>query len=91
LPADIQNFVQSLALPGITQSDIAAATTWSGGTPDCAPSGNAACAAYSAPNNVKSKGCVVNVQVSYTFSFLGPVHAQGRHQPLRRVAKVIQQ
>ena len=72
MPADIQNFVQSLALPGITQSDIAAATTWSGGTPDCAPSGNAACAAYSAPNNVKSRGCVVNVQVSYTFSFLGP-------------------
>jgi len=83
--------VQSLALPGITQSDIAAATTWSGGTPDCAPSGNAACAACSAPNNVKSKGCVVNVQVSYTFSFLGPFKPKAGISLSGASQKVIQQ
>jgi hypothetical protein len=83
--------VQSLALPGITQSDIAAATTWSGGTPDCAPSGNAACAAYSAPNNVKSRGCVVNVQVSYTFSFLGPFMPKAGISLSGASQKVIQQ
>jgi Flp pilus assembly protein TadG len=90
-PSDIQNFVQTLALPGIAQSNIAAATTWSGNTPDCTSSGNAACSACTSPNNVKSKGCIVNVQVSYTFSFLGPFMPKAGISFSGASQKVIQQ
>ena len=62
---DVQNFVQSLALPGIDASNITATTSWPGVTPDCA-SGCSAC------SSTNSAGCMVKVAVSYSFDFMLP-------------------
>ncbi|MFP5277046.1 MAG: TadE/TadG family type IV pilus assembly protein [Acidobacteriota bacterium] len=63
--SDVQNYVQSLAMPGVNQSDIAVSTSWPGQTPNCL-SNCSACA----PSD--KAGCMVNVQVSYTFNFMLP-------------------
>ena len=70
--SDIQNYVQSLAPPGLVPSSITVNTTtsyvWPGTTPDC---GTAPCTACSTNNN--SQGCFVRVQVTYPFTFTLPL------------------
>jgi len=65
---DIQNFVQSLASPGIVPSGLTINTSnsyvWPGTTPDCS-SGCSTCT-----TSTKSPGCMVKVTVSYSFSFM---------------------
>jgi Flp pilus assembly protein TadG len=65
---DIQNYVQSLASPGIVPSGLTINTTssyvWPGKTPDCSSS----CSACTSHAN--SPGCMVKVTVSYDFSFM---------------------
>lgn len=63
--SDVTNYVKSLALPGISQSNVSVSTSWPGTTPDCTKN----CSACATTN---SQGCVVKVTVSYTFSFLAP-------------------
>ncbi len=62
---DIQNYVQSLASPGIIASDVTIDTTssylWPGKTPDGTTS-------TCSPAN--SQGCLVKVTVNYTFNFV---------------------
>jgi hypothetical protein len=62
---DIQNYVKSLAVGGINPSSVSINTTnssvWPGTTPDGTSTG---C------TQANSKGCMVKVTVSYTFSFL---------------------
>lgn len=64
--ADIQNFVQNLAMPGIVPSNVTINTTnsyvWPGTTPDGT---TAPCS-----TNANAQGCMVKVTVSYTFNFL---------------------
>jgi Flp pilus assembly protein TadG len=64
--ADIENYVQSLATPGINPTKVTIDTTssdvWPGQTPDGATT---PCA-----TNANSPGCLVKVKVSYTFNFL---------------------
>jgi Flp pilus assembly protein TadG len=63
--ADIQNYVQSLAGPGIVPSGLTINSgNWPGTTPDC----TASCSACATHAN--SPGCMVKVTVSYSFSFL---------------------
>jgi Flp pilus assembly protein TadG len=66
--ADIQNYVQSLATPGISTTGVTINTSssyvWPGTTPDCTSS----CTACS--TNANSQGCMVKVTVSYTFNLL---------------------
>lgn len=61
--SDIQNYVQSLATPGILASGVSINTTssyvWPGKTPD-----GVTC------STVNSQGCLVKVTVSYTFNFV---------------------
>ena len=62
---DIQNYVQSLASPGVIPGNVTINTTssyvWPGQTPDGAA---APCSTYA-----NSQGCMVKVTVSYTFNF----------------------
>lgn len=71
-PSDIQNYVQSLAPPGLVPSSITVNTTssyvWPGTTPDCS---TAPCTACSTNNN--KQGCFVRVQVTYPFTFTLPL------------------
>jgi Flp pilus assembly protein TadG len=60
---DVQNYVKSLASLGINSANVSATTTWPGTTPSCASS----CSACSTTN---SSGCMVKVQVTYSFTFL---------------------
>lgn len=62
---DVTNYIKSLALPGISQSNVSVSTTWPGTTPDCTKN----CSACATTN---SQGCLVKVTVSYTFSFFAP-------------------
>jgi hypothetical protein len=61
---DIQNYVQSLATPGINASNVTINTTnsyvWPGTTPD---NTTTPCS-----TNANSQGCLVKVTVSYSFS-----------------------
>ncbi len=70
--SDIQNYVQSLAPPGLVSSSITVNTTssfvWPGTTPDCS---TAPCTACSSSNN--KQGCFVRVQVTYPFTFTLPL------------------
>lgn len=63
---DIQNYVQSLAHPGITPSGLTINTTssyvWPGVTPDGT---TAPCSTHA-----NSQGCMVKVTVSYSYNFL---------------------
>jgi len=63
--SDVQNYVQSLASSGLNPSSVSATATWPGSTPDCS-SGCSACS-----SSTKNAGCMVKVQVTYSFSFLG--------------------
>jgi len=63
---DIQNYVKSLATPGITASNVTINTStshvWPGTTPDGTTS---ACSTHA-----NSQGCLVEVSVSYTVDFV---------------------
>ena len=61
--SDVANYVTSLASAGIDPSKITVTATWPGATPDCTKN----CTAC-APAN--SQGCLVKVNVSYTFGFV---------------------
>ena len=63
--SDVQNYVQSLAAPGIDQSAITVSARWPGTTPD----GTSGCSACATTNNA---GCLVNVRVYYSFNFMLP-------------------
>jgi len=60
--SDVQNYVKNLASGGLNPANASATTTWPGATPDCA-SGCSACA-----TSTKNAGCMVKVQVTYSFS-----------------------
>jgi hypothetical protein len=68
--------VRSTASPGISASSITVAATWPGTT--------AAGTACDATQGTNSAGCVVQVTVTYPFSFLLPapsavtIHLQGK-------------
>jgi Flp pilus assembly protein TadG len=64
--SDVQNYVQSLAIAGLNPASVSATTTWPAATPDCT-SGCSACSTSS-----KNAGCLVKVQVSYSFGL--PLH-----------------
>ena len=59
--SDVQSYVKSQTLPLISPSDLTVNATWPGTTP-----GGSACS----PAN--GQGCMVQVQVSYNFSFMLP-------------------
>jgi Flp pilus assembly protein TadG len=59
---DVQNYVRSLTTGGINVNNVQVSTTWPGTTPDCS-SGCSAC------TTTNSQGCMVKVQVSYSFNF----------------------
>ncbi len=63
---DIQNYVQSLATPGISQTGVTINTTssyvWPGQNPDGTTTG--------CTTNANSSGCMVKVTVNYTFNFI---------------------
>jgi Flp pilus assembly protein TadG len=61
--ANVTSYVQSLAPPGITAGSIVVSPTWPG------QAVNGATAGCSTANN---QGCLVKVQVSYSFSFIVP-------------------
>ena len=68
--SDIQNYVANLATPGISSNNVLASTTWlaPGNSPAiCTQTVNGAGPYPNYP------GCTVQVQVSYTFSFLLPL------------------
>jgi len=83
---DIQNYVQSLAGPGIVPSGVTIVTTgssvWPGTTPDGA---TAPCTP-----NANSKGCLVKVTVNYNFSFM-PIMKLSALPMTATSEKVIQQ
>jgi len=64
--ANITSYVQSLAPPGVVASNINVTPTWPQLNADGASTG---CNATSTEN---SQGCMVKVQVNYTFQFLMP-------------------
>lgn len=59
--ADIQNYVQSLATVGIQASAVTVTTTWPGKTQS---------GATSTCTTANSQGCLVNVNVSYSYNWL---------------------
>lgn len=61
--ANVQSYVQSIAPPGISGSSVSASTTWPGTTVSGSGTG---CTTTNTP------GCVVQVTVTYSFSFLLP-------------------
>ena len=63
--SDIQTYVQGIAPPGVTGSSVTVTPTWPGTTPNS--SGAITCTA-----GVPSPGCVVQVAVSYQFTFIAP-------------------
>jgi Flp pilus assembly protein TadG len=63
--ADVTSLVKSITPPGISNdSHLVVSTTWTGKNPAGASCG--------ATTNLNLPGCVVQVQVSYTFSFVLP-------------------
>lgn len=87
--SDIQNYVQSLAPPGLAASSITVNTTssfvWPGTTPDCSTGPCSACSA-----NSNGQGCFVRVQVSYPFRFTLPLLPQSSINLNATSEKVIQ-
>jgi Flp pilus assembly protein TadG len=61
--SDIASYVQSLTPPGLTASNIVVTASWPGTTVNGSTSG---C------TTANSQGCLVKVQASYAFSFVGP-------------------
>jgi len=62
--ANVTSFVNAIAPPGISQSNIKVTTTWPGTDPTGATCDTA--------NGTNSPTCVVNVQVQYTFNVFLP-------------------
>jgi Flp pilus assembly protein TadG len=62
--ADVSNYVKSLTSMGLSSGSVNASATWPGTTPDCASS----CSACS--SSTENPGCMVQVQVTYSFNFL---------------------
>jgi len=87
--SDIQNYVQSLAPPGIVASSITIDTTssyvWPGTTPDCSTGPCTPCS-----TNSNGQGCFVRVQVSYPFQFTLPLLPQSSLNLTATSEKVIQ-
>lgn len=87
--ADIQNYVQSLAPPGIAASSVTIDTTssnvWPGTTPDCSSTPCTAC-----DDNSNAQGCFVRVQVTYPFQFTLPMLPQSTVNLTATSEKVIQ-
>jgi Flp pilus assembly protein TadG len=63
---DVTDFVTSITPPGITSDSLTVTTTW----PGTAPSG--AKGKCTTTNGVNSPGCLVEVEVSYPFTFILP-------------------
>jgi Flp pilus assembly protein TadG len=82
--SDVQNYVQSLTMPGINQSNITATTTWPGITPDCSSN----CSACTSSN---STGCMVKVVVSYSFGLMLPFLSKSTATVTGTSEKVIQE
>ncbi|MDE3202449.1 MAG: pilus assembly protein [Acidobacteriota bacterium] len=80
---DVQNYVRSLAMPGINPSNISVTTTWPGTTPSCTSN-------CSVCSTVASSGCYVKVQVSYPFLFNVPFARQSTYNFTGTSEKVIQ-
>lgn len=87
--SDIQNYVQSLAPPGITASSITVNTTssfvWPGTTPNCSTGPCTPCS-----TNSNGQGCFVRVQVTYPFTFTLPMLPQSSIHLSATSEKVIQ-
>lgn len=87
--SDIQNYVQSLAPPGLVPSSITVNTTstfvWPGTTPDCSTAPCTGCS-----TNTNSQGCFVRVQVTYPFTFTMPLLPQSSFNLTATSEKVIQ-
>jgi Flp pilus assembly protein TadG len=80
---DIQNYVQSLATPGINSNNLTINTTssyvWPGKTPDGTTT--------PCSTNANSQGCLVKVTVSYTFNFLP--FAKGTSMPITATSEKV--
>lgn len=63
--ADVQNYVRSIALPGIVTSDLTTSTSYPGLRPGCASS-------CSCPKGNNAAPCMVKVTVTYYFHFFMP-------------------
>ncbi|MFC5860846.1 TadE/TadG family type IV pilus assembly protein [Acidicapsa dinghuensis] len=81
--SDVQNYVRSIALPGINQSAVTVSTTWPGTTPDCT-TGCTVC------TTTTSQGCFVTVQVTYPFQFRLPFLSRSTMSLTSTSEKVIQ-
>jgi hypothetical protein len=79
---DVQNYVRTST--GLNPDNLSVSTTWPGTTPDCSSS----CSLCSKTNN---KGCMVKVQVTYTFHFLMPFLPSGAVYFKGTSVKAIQQ
>jgi Flp pilus assembly protein TadG len=64
----VQSYVQSIAPPSVTASDLIVTTTWPGQT----VTGDTEPCDGDEGTSVNGQGCAVKVQVSYSFSFLLP-------------------
>lgn len=63
--SDVQNYVRSLSMAGISPSSLTVTTTWPATTPSCTSSCSACAPAA-------TKGCFVKVKVGYKFNFMFP-------------------
>jgi len=82
--SDVQNYVQSLAMPGMDASNITATASWPGATPDCTSS----CSTCSSTNHA---GCLVKVQVNYSFDLMLPFLPKSTASVSGTSEKVIQE
>jgi Flp pilus assembly protein TadG len=60
--SNVQSYVQGLAAPGVTSSNISVTTTWPGTTISGSTTG--------CTSNTNAAGCLVKVKVSYSFNFI---------------------
>jgi Flp pilus assembly protein TadG len=65
--ADVENYVKSIATPMIDQTKIVVTTTWPGTTPNCSKNCAVACP------DLNDQGCMVQVNVSYSFNSFMPL------------------
>lgn len=79
---DVSNFVKSLG--SVNSSNLNVDTTWTGTTPDCSSN----CSACTTAND---QGCMVQVKVSYTFTFMTPFLKQKSINLYGTSEQVIQQ
>lgn len=79
---DVTNYVKSLG--SVNPANLLVTTTWPGTTATCS-SGCSACSTTNSP------GCMVKVQVNYTFTFLAPFWKQSSVNFYGTAEKTIQQ